>query len=100
MRRVMVRYKVKPDRVEENERYVREVFEALERSKPENVRYATLKLADGVSFVHIAMHEVTDGTSPLTSFPEFKAFTAGVKERCDEPPESVEWSPVGSYGLW
>lgn len=100
MRRVMVRYKVKPDRVEENERYVREVFEALERSKPENVRYATLKLADGVSFVHIAVHEVADGTSPLTSLPEFKAFTAGVKERCDEPPESIEWGPVGSYGLW
>ena len=100
MRRVIVRYKVKPDRVEENERYVREVFEALERSRPANVRYATLKLADGVSFVHIAMHDVADGTSALTSLPEFKAFTAGVKERCDELPESVEWSPVGSYGLW
>jgi hypothetical protein len=100
MRRVMVRYKVKPDRVEENERYVREVFKALARSKPENVRYATLKLADGVSFVHIAMYEVADGANPLTSLPEFKAFTAGVKERCDMPPESVEWSAVGSYGLW
>lgn len=100
MRRVMVRYRVKRDRVEENERYVREVFEALERSRPANVRYATFKLADGVSFVHIAMHEVADGTSSLTSLPEFKAFTAGVKERCDELPESVEWSPVGSYGLW
>ena len=100
MRSVMVRYKVKPDRVEENERYVREVFVALERSRPENVRYATLKLADGVSFVHIAMYEMAGGTNPLTSLREFKAFTAGVKERCDEPPESVEWSPVGSYGLW
>ena len=100
MRRVMVRYKVKPDRVEENERYVREVFGALERSKPDNVRYATFKLADGVTFVHIAMHEVADGTSPLTSLPEFKAFTAGVKERCDELPQSVEWTQVGSYCLW
>jgi len=34
MRRVMVRYKVKPDRVAENERHIAKVFEQLERDKP------------------------------------------------------------------
>ena len=32
MRQVMVRYKVKPDRVEENEQLVREVYDELARS--------------------------------------------------------------------
>ena len=54
MRRVMVRYKVKADRAAENESYVKKVFEQLERERPAGVRYATFKLDDGVSFVHIA----------------------------------------------
>ena len=51
MRRVMVRYRVKPDRVEENEELVRSVYEELRRTRPEGLRYATFKLEDGVSFI-------------------------------------------------
>jgi hypothetical protein len=29
--------------------------------------------------------------------PEFKAFTAGIKERCEELPVSTEWTEIGSY---
>jgi hypothetical protein len=93
----MVRYKVKSDRASENERYIGKVFEALEREKPTGLRYASFKLGDGVSFVHIATHDTIDGSNPLTALPEFKAFTAGIKERCDELPVSVELTEVGSY---
>ncbi len=47
MKRLMVRYKVKADRVAENERYVRQVFEQLERDRPAGLRYASFKLEDG-----------------------------------------------------
>ncbi len=53
MKRVMVRYRVKPDQVEANETLVRAVFDELHRERPGGFGYATFKLDDGVSFVHI-----------------------------------------------
>ena len=50
MRQVMVRYKVKPERVEENEALVRAVYEELAAGEPDGIRYATFRLDDGVSF--------------------------------------------------
>jgi hypothetical protein len=44
MKRIMVRYKVKPDRVAENEELVRAVYAELERTKPAELRYATFRL--------------------------------------------------------
>jgi hypothetical protein len=97
MRRVMVRYKLKPDRVAENEGFVRQVFEQLERERPTAIRYATFKLDDGVSFVHIASQDAPEGTNPLTELSAFKAFTANIKDRCEEPPVSMRLNEVGSY---
>ena len=53
MRRVMVRYKVKPERAAENEALVRAVYDELQRTAPDGLRYATFALEDGVSFVHL-----------------------------------------------
>ena len=96
----MVRYKLKPDRVAENERLARGVFDALRQSRPPGLRYATFRLADGVSFMHLVSHEEPDGANALTSLPAFKAFAEGVKERCDEPPVRVELTEIGSYGFF
>jgi hypothetical protein len=93
----MVRYRVKADRAAENETYVKKVFEQLERERPTGVRYATFKLDDGVSFVHIASIQSEDGTNPLTELSAFKAFTADIKDRCEEPPVTVKLNEVGSY---
>ena len=97
MRRVMVRYKTKPERAAENEDLIKNVFGALDRDKPAGMQYSSYKLADGVSFVHVAQYEMEEGNNPLTSIPEFKAFTAGVKDRCDDPPVTTEITVVGSY---
>ena len=96
MRRVIVRYRVKPDRVAENEELVRAVYEELAAVKPEGFRYATVKLDDGVSFVHIAVHE---RENPLPALASFRAFSEGVRDRCDEPPVVSDATLVGSYGL-
>src|SRR5947199_356140 len=48
MKQVIVRYKVKPDRVAENEELVRAVYEELRRTEPPGLRYATFKLDDGI----------------------------------------------------
>jgi hypothetical protein len=100
MKRLMVRYRVKVGLAAENERYIARVFEQLERERPAGIRYASFKLEDGVSFVHIVSLETADGRNPLTELSAFKAFTAGVKERCDEPPIAAELNEIGSYGFF
>jgi hypothetical protein len=91
----MVRYKVKPDRVEENEQLVRAVYAELAGSGPEGLRYATFRLDDGVSFVHIA--SVDGEHNPLAEVEAFDRFQADVRDRCEEPPVVTELHEVGSY---
>jgi hypothetical protein len=98
MRYVMVRYRIKPDRVAENEALVRGVYDELARTQPAGFRYATLKLPDGVSFVHIA--EAEEGQNPLSAVAAFQTFQEGMGERCDEPPAVTELTAIGSYRLF
>jgi quinol monooxygenase YgiN len=97
MRQVIVRYRVKPDRVEENEALVHAVYEELHQTEPEGLRYATFRLEDGVSFLHLAITE--DGQNPLPQVAAFQRFQENVRDRCDEPPVVTEISTVGSYRL-
>jgi hypothetical protein len=99
MKRVMVRYKVKPDKAEENESYIRKVFDELRANGPDGLRYASFKLDDGVSFVHIASIETSDGSNPLVETAAFKEFQSGIKDRCEEPPVAVDLDAIGSYRL-
>jgi hypothetical protein len=91
----MVRYKVKPDRVEENEQLVRAVYDELAATGPAGLRYATFRLDDGVSFVHIA--SVEGERNPLAEVEAFARFQADVRDRCGEPPVVTELHEVGSY---
>jgi hypothetical protein len=95
MRQVMVRYKVKPEHVAENEQLVRAVYEELAQSKPDGLRYATYRLDDGVTFVHVSSSE---GPSPLPALESFRRFQARIDERCDEPPVVHQLSAIGAYG--
>ena len=52
------------------------------------------------SFVHLVSHEEADGSNALTALAAFKAFSAGVKERCVTPPARVELTEIGSYGFF
>jgi hypothetical protein len=94
MRRVLVRYKVKPEAVVENEELVRAVYEELQRTQPPGMRYATFQLDDGLSFVHV---HSSDGDNPLTELASFKAFQQGIAERCDEAPKVSELREIGNY---
>jgi len=50
-----------------------------------------------VSFVHLVSHEAADGRDPLRELPAFRAFTAEIKDRCEDPPVAAELTEVGSY---
>lgn len=94
---VMVRYKVKADSSGENERLIKAVFAALARERPKGLRYESFKLADGVSFVHVASVDTPDGTNPLLAVEAFKEFTKNIKDRCQEPPVTTELTAIGSF---
>ncbi len=92
----MVRYKTCEAQAETNEVLVRAVFDELRLRSPAGLRYASYRLADGVTFVHIASLAVSD-ENPLIALPSFKAFQAQIKERCVELPVVTELPTVDSY---
>jgi len=96
----MIRYKLRAECVADNERLSRAVFEALRHKRPAGLHYATFRLADGLSFMHVVSYDEGVGNDVLTALPEFKAFTAGVKERCVEPPARTDLTEIGSYGFF
>jgi hypothetical protein len=98
MELVMVRYTVEPDRAAENEELVRGVFDELERTQPEGLRYATFQLPDGVGFLHLA--ETEDGRDPLSNVQAVQHFRRGIADRCVEGPVATELRLIGSYRLF
>ena len=96
MKRTIVRYRTKPDRLEENTRLIEDVFAALRTDAAEGIRYAVFRLSDG-TFVHVC--ETEDGARPLPEFDAFRRFQTGVKERCLEPPQPGEAAVVGNYRM-
>jgi len=98
MKRVMVRYKVKPDQAARNEELVRAVYAELHEREPSGIRYATFKLDDGVTFVHLA--ETGADAAALTGLQAFEEFVEGIAERCDDPPVATELHEIGSFHLF
>lgn len=97
MRTVLVRYKTLEDQAEANAGLVRAVFDELAARAPGGFHYVTFRLADGVTFVHLATMAGT--TSPLQSLPAFQRFQENIRARCAEPPVLSELSVVGAYAL-
>jgi quinol monooxygenase YgiN len=100
MKRIMVRYKVKPEMAAENRRLVEAVFATTKAQQFEGIRYATFVAQDGVSFVHAFSNERADGSNPLGESAAFKAFQANVRDRCVEPPQATEYETIGSYRMF
>jgi hypothetical protein len=96
MKRTIVRYRTKPDSVEENARLIEDVFATLRESSPPGIRYAVFRLDDG-TFVHIS--EAGNGARPLPELDAFRRFQKGVKERSLEPPQACGAVVVGNYRM-
>jgi hypothetical protein len=56
MRRTVARYTVKPGSEDHNAELVRAVYRELAALRPEGFRYATYRLEDRRTFIHIAEH--------------------------------------------
>jgi hypothetical protein len=74
------------------------VFEQLQATSPEGVRYLALRLDDG-TFIHFSAVESTDGPHPITALDAFRSFQSGIKERCMEPPRSADATTIGNHRM-
>lgn len=91
----IVRYATRPESAEENQRLVEKVLAELDATKPEGVSYSVFRLADGVTFVHVAVFD-REG-NPLAELKSFQEFASGIKQRCDELPAPAQASLIGAY---
>ena len=98
MRQIVVRYKAKPEMIEENARLIGKVFEELRATAPEGIGYLVLKLADG-TFIHVSFAEGEVTTAPLTKLAAFQAFQSKIKDRTSEPPQQSDATIVGNYRM-
>ena len=98
MKQTLVRYKIKPEQAAENERLIRQVFEQLQATSPEGVRYLALRLDDG-TFIHLSTVESMSSQHPITALEAFRSFQSGIKERCIEPPQAGDATIVGNYRM-
>ncbi|MEV4110433.1 hypothetical protein [Nonomuraea sp. NPDC049695] len=94
---VMIRYETRPEAAEANQRLIEQVFAELNAEDPGGLRYMSFRLADGVSFVHVAITEGDD--SPLAKSGAFAEFQRELGERLAGGPVRVEATLVGSYGM-
>ena len=74
----LIRYGVKDASTAENRALVAKVFEALDETQPQSVRYLVLELDNG-EFVHLVGYD--KDSSALTELDAFKAFGASHAER-------------------
>src|SRR5579885_1970949 len=94
---IVVRYKTKPEAAEENQRLVEDVFAELDAANATAFAYASFRLGDGVSFVHVVVEEEGETTVSLADLPAFQRFQAGIAERCEEQPVAMGATVVGAH---
>ena len=95
----MVRQKVKDGRVEQAEAVARDLFAALERERPQGLRYASTRVIDTSTFV--ALFELADGMEdPRPGLPEYRRLLEQLGDLADGPPVVEHLEVVGSYNLF
>ena len=94
----IIQYEVKPDQADENQRLVEAVFEQLRTENPQGLHYATFRMEDGVSFIHLVAYD-DDDADPLRPLAAFQAFQQNAADRIIAPARRGTATLVGSYGF-
>jgi hypothetical protein len=96
---VVVRYRTKPERADENQQLIEKVFAELAELQATGFAYASFRLEDGVSFVHVSVEEPGAGSVSLADVPAFQAFTTSIADRCEEQPVAMGATVVGAHRM-
>lgn len=97
-KRLVTRYAMRSaEAADENQRRVEGVFAELATSKPGNVSYLVLRLADD-SFLHVSFHDHGDDeVNPISSTKAFGHFQDGHADRRDGGVDQQTATLVGAY---
>jgi quinol monooxygenase YgiN len=96
---MMIRAKLKAEGVSDVDAAAEKMFSAIDAAQPGGVRYASMRLPDGVSAVALlALEDPAD--NPLQAIPEFREFQERLPEWLAEPPIVEELTVIGSYELF
>jgi hypothetical protein len=97
-KRLVTRYATRSTAdADENQRRIEAVFDELATSKPENVSYLVLRLADD-SFVHVSFHDHSDAeVNPISSTEAFAYFQEGHADRREGDVAQQSAQLVGAY---
>ena len=98
MQQFMIRYQTKPGQAALNEELVRAVFAELDGSRPAGLSYATFKLADQVTFVHLV--QASARPTPLVEVKAFAEFQKDTGSRFQQPPVTEDLTLIGSYRMF
>src|SRR6266516_3147588 len=77
-------------------RLIEAVFTQLHAEQPDNVEYKVVRLADGVSFVHVSSADTPDGSNPLPELAAFKEFGRDSAARVATAPVPTAADIIGS----
>jgi hypothetical protein len=97
-KRLVTRYAMKSAAAaDENQQRVEGVFAELDSTKPDNVSYVVLRLADD-SFVHVSFHNHGDDeVNPIASTTAFAHFQDGHADRREGGVDQQKATLVGAY---
>jgi hypothetical protein len=97
-KRLVTRYAMQSaEAADENQRRVEGVFDELSTTKPDNVSYIVLRLADD-SFVHVSFHDHGDDeVNPIASTAAFAHFQDGHSDRREGGVDQQTAQLVGAY---
>jgi hypothetical protein len=97
-KRLVTRYATQSrEAADENQARIEGVFAELNASKPDNVSYLVLRLADD-SFVHVSFHNHRDDeANPIASTAAFAHFQDGHETRRDGNVDQQSAALVGAY---
>jgi hypothetical protein len=97
-KRLVTRYALRSaEAADENQQRVEGVLAELAATKPENVSYIVLRLADD-SFVHVSFHDHGDDeVNPITSTAAFALFQDGHADRREGGVDQQTAELVGAY---
>ncbi|HEV2028205.1 MAG TPA: hypothetical protein VGS16_06690 [Candidatus Dormibacteraeota bacterium] len=95
----LIRYRTKPESADENQRLVEKVYEELTARDPGGVHYVTLRLEDGVTFMHLFTTDSDDAANTLGGIGAFTEFLRDLPKRCADLPVAQPVIVVGSYRM-
>src|ERR1700730_2039325 len=96
MKRTVIKYKTKPDMANKNAELIAAVFAELKSTRPEGVRYLSLRLEDD-RFIHFVETAAEDGTNVIPSLSESTVSERGFGNGSPTPPLPQGFTIVGNY---